>query len=42
VSSQRQVKLPAKLARDMRIAPGDEFYWRQSQADPHAFTAAAG
>jgi hypothetical protein len=29
-----QVKLPVKLARELRISPGDEFYWRRSDDDP--------
>ena len=34
VSSQMQVKLPAKLAREMRVQAGDQFYWRRSDDDP--------
>jgi hypothetical protein len=29
-----QVKLPVRLARELRLQAGDEFYWRQSDADP--------
>lgn len=29
-----QVKLPAKLAREMHLRPGDSFYWQQSYDDP--------
>jgi hypothetical protein len=31
---QMQVKLPVKLARELRLQAGDEFYWRRSDADP--------
>lgn len=34
LSSQGQVKLPVKLQRALRLEPGDEFYWRQSDDDP--------
>lgn len=34
VSSQGQVKLPARLLRELRINAGDEFYWRTSDDDP--------
>lgn len=33
LSSQRQIKLPAALARELRIEPGDTFYWRRSDDD---------
>lgn len=29
-----QVKLPAELARELRIQRGDRFYWRRSDDDP--------
>jgi hypothetical protein len=29
-----QVKLPVKLARELRVEAGDEFYWRRSDDDP--------
>jgi hypothetical protein len=34
VSRQMQVKLPVKLARELRLQAGDEFYWRRSDDDP--------
>lgn len=34
LSSQRQIKMPAALARELRIEPGDTFYWRRSDDDP--------
>lgn len=34
LSGQLQVKLPSKLAREMRLQAGDEFYWRRSDEDP--------
>jgi hypothetical protein len=29
-----QIKLPAKLAREMRVQAGDQFHWRRSDDDP--------
>lgn len=34
LSSQLQVKLPVKLARQLRAQAGDAFYWRVSDEDP--------
>jgi hypothetical protein len=34
LSSQMQVKLPVRLARELRLQAGDEFYWRHSDDDP--------
>lgn len=34
MSSQLQVKLPRKLARELHIEAGDEYYWRRSDDDP--------
>lgn len=34
MSSQFQVKLPRKLARELRVEPGDEYFWRRSDDDP--------
>jgi hypothetical protein len=34
LSSQLQVKLPVRLARELRLVAGDQFYWRVSDDDP--------
>lgn len=34
VSGQMQVKLPARLARELGLEAGDEFYWSRSDEDP--------
>jgi bifunctional DNA-binding transcriptional regulator/antitoxin component of YhaV-PrlF toxin-antitoxin module len=34
VSAQFQLKLPARLAKELNISAGDEFYWRRSDDDP--------
>ena len=33
ISSQMQVKLPSKVARELRLQRGDSFYWRSSDSD---------
>lgn len=34
LSTQFQVKIPTKLARELHIQSGDEFFWRRSDDDP--------
>jgi hypothetical protein len=34
ISAQYQVKIPVKLARDLHLRAGDEFFWRRSDDDP--------
>jgi antitoxin component of MazEF toxin-antitoxin module len=34
ISSKLQVRLPAKLAKQLSIEAGDEFYWRASDDEP--------
>jgi hypothetical protein len=38
ISAQWQVKVPTKLARDLRLEPGDLYFWRQSDDDPAVLT----
>ena len=34
ISSKLQLRLPAKLAKQLSIEAGDEFYWRASDDEP--------
>lgn len=34
ISAQYQVKIPTKLARELHLQKGDEFFWRRSDDDP--------
>ena len=34
ISAQYQVKIPTKLARELRLEKGDQFFWRRSDDDP--------
>ncbi len=34
ISAQYQVKIPTKLARELRLQKGDLFFWRLSDEDP--------
>lgn len=34
ISSKLQLRLPVKLAKQLSIEPGDEFYWRASDDEP--------
>lgn len=34
ISAQLQVKVPTKLARELRLQAGDEFFWRRSDEHP--------
>jgi len=34
ISAQYQVKIPVKLARELHLQAGDEFFWRRSDDDP--------
>ena len=34
ISAQMQVKVPMKLARELRLNAGDELFWRRSDDDP--------
>ena len=38
ISGQMQVKLPVKLARELHLQAGDEFFWRRSDDDPAVLT----
>jgi bifunctional DNA-binding transcriptional regulator/antitoxin component of YhaV-PrlF toxin-antitoxin module len=38
ISTQYQVKIPTKLARELHLQPGDEFYWRRSDDDSAVLT----
>ncbi len=34
ISAQYQVKIPTKLARELHLQSGDQFFWRRSDDDP--------
>jgi bifunctional DNA-binding transcriptional regulator/antitoxin component of YhaV-PrlF toxin-antitoxin module len=34
ISAQYQVKIPTKLARELHLQTGDQFFWRRSDDDP--------
>ena len=34
ISAQFQVKIPIKLARELHLQKGDDFFWRRSDDDP--------
>jgi hypothetical protein len=38
ISAQYQVKIPTKLARELRLQKGDLFFWRLSDEDPAVLT----
>lgn len=42
MSGQGQVKLPVKLARELHLCAGDEFYWRRSDDDPDVLVLIPG